>query len=114
MIRQWLTAHATRTDHRNQLRAVGLNAAAIRDLHAAGLDPLNADFPAVLAAAQIGTPPHDIPAHVRAAYRVAVWGGSRFSLLEALGLTGRLHVWGIPYDNAATLVAHIARATRGA
>lgn len=109
MIRRWLAARVVLIDHSNQLRAAGLSADDTRVLRAAGLDPLEVHFPLVLAAAQMGTAPHEIPGHVRAAYRV-----KGVSTLDALHLTGRLYVLGIPYDHAATLVTDIARATQGA
>lgn len=113
MIRRWLATHATRADHRNQLRALSISDAEIKAFTKAGLRPLGADFPSVLMAAQLGICIDEAPTFIHATRRV-MDDAPRIDEISAFCLVGRLHAWGIPYDHAATLVTDIAHATEGA
>lgn len=110
MIRRWLATRTVRRHYHQQLHAVGLTRADIKNLED---HPASLDVEDVLLAAQLGTHPDHIAEHVRAAQRVTE-RGRHIETSEALGLVARLNLWGIPYDHAATLITHIARATRGA
>lgn len=102
-----------RSDHRQSLNALGLNAWDIKTLQRAGLDPISGDFTLVSVAAMVGISLDAIPSHVAQVRRVTR-ELPYLDALDAAGLIERLHVWGIPRDHAATLITRIARATEGA
>lgn len=102
MIRQRIAAHLKRRHWHQKLRAAGLTRANINALEA---HPRYLDVRFVLTAAQMGVRADHI-ADLVLTVQTRFIGRAE----EALELVTRLHVWGIPYDHAATLVADIARA----